>query len=366
MKIICTQENLRGGLATVARIISPTNTLPVLNNLLLKTENGLLKISSTNLEVGISTEIRCKIEEEGAVTVFSKTFTELITNLPSTNITLTSHGGTLTVDTDLNHSSLKTLPAEEFPLIPEIEGQQKFTVNSQLFKVAVEEVAFAASTNQTQPEISGVLLTGEGKELKLVATDRYRLAEKKLTLPSSLTNPIQVIIPHKTIAEIARIISHQEEQLEVTIGETQIGFIINQTKVVSRLIDGQYPPYQAIIPSQFRTEAVAQRQPLLSALRAGSIFSQSNNSVKLAFNPSNNELQVTAESDELGTSLVQIPAEVSGESGELLLNHRYLQECLSTIDSETITLKVNDSSSPAIITPQKESSYLYLVMPIKS
>lgn len=366
MKVICTQENLRGGLVTVARIISPTNTLPVLNNLLLKTENGLLKISSTNLEVGISTEIRCKIEEEGAVTVFSKTFTELITNLPSTNVTLESHGGTLTVDTDLNHSSLKTLPADEFPLIPEIEGQQKFAINPQLFKTAIEEVAFAVSTNQTQPEISGVLLTGEGRELKLVATDRYRLAEKKITIPNNLTNPLQVIIPHKTTAEIARIISHQEEPLEVTIGETQIGFVINQTKVVSRLIDGQYPPYQAIIPTQFKTEAVVERQPLLSALRAGSIFSQSNNSVKLAFHTTNQELQVTAESDELGASRVQIPAEVSGGSGELLLNHRYLQECLGAMDSQTIVLKVNDSSSPAIITPKQETNYLYLVMPIKS
>ncbi|HYV33380.1 MAG TPA: DNA polymerase III subunit beta, partial [Candidatus Limnocylindria bacterium] len=189
MKIICTQENLKSGLATVGRIISSTNTLPILNNLLIKTENGLLKISSTNLEIAITTTVRCKIEEDGGVTVTSKTLVDLVNNLPNKNITFQTKENELLIETENYHTSVKTLPMEEFPLIPTVEGKNTLNLDSQELKKALDQVVFAASTNQTQPEMSGILFSKSSGELRVAATDRYRLAERKMVLPQDQQNP---------------------------------------------------------------------------------------------------------------------------------------------------------------------------------
>ncbi len=366
MKVICTQENLKGGLAVVGRIISPSNTLPILNNILIKTENGMLKISSTNLEVAITTQIRCKVEEDGEVTVFAKTITDLVNNLPNKNITLETENLNLHIEADNFHTSIKTLPAEEFPLIPQIEGRETFKIPAQALKRSIDQVVFAASTNQTQPEISGVFLGTQDNELRLVATDRYRLAEKRLALAQKTNHPTEVIVPQKTIAELARIIGNQEGEVEITLADTQISMVFNQTQIISRLIDGQYPPYQQIIPEQFITTVATQKQPLINALKAGSIFSQNNNSIFIEYGTNEQNLRITAESQELGKSVVDLPSKVEGESGKLILNHRYVLDCLSAIESQEVVVKMINDSSPAIIVPEDQSNYTYLVMPIKS
>lgn len=365
MKIICTQENLKTGLLLVGRIISPNNTLPILNNLLLKTENGLLKISSTNLEIAITTQVRCKIEEEGEVTVFSKTFIELINSLPNTNITLQTQDNDMRVETENYHTSLKTLPAEEFPLIPQVEKNNVFELPAQDFKKALDQVVFAVSTNQTQPEIAGVFLA-VGKETKLAATDRYRLAEKKLGLQNLPNFEQSVILPQKTANELSRIVGTQTEKLEITLNQSQAGFVIGQTQVVSRLVDGQYPDYKEIIPTNFKASVQVERKPLVSALRAGGIFSQNSSSVSFSFNKQDNTLSLSSESADVGKSNVQLPVVIEGDVSPLLLNFHYVLDCLNAVESEKINLKIIDDSSPAILLPEGDESYVYLVMPIKN
>ncbi len=366
MKIICTQENLKTGLATVGRIISPSNTLPILNNLLLKTENGSLKISSTNLEIAITTQIRCKIEEEGEVTVFSKTFIDLINNLPNTNVTLNTQNHEIKVETENYHTSLKTLPAEEFPLIPQTENKNQFVLPAQELKKSLEQVVFAASANQTQPEISGVYLGFSEGFVVMAATDRYRLAEKKLKANNLPSLNLSVILPQRSANEIIRIISSQEGQVEVTINDTQAGFVFNQTSLISRLVDGQYPDYRSIIPTQFSASAVVEKKPLTSALKAGGIFSQSSSSVVFEFSKESGNLFVVSESSDVGNSRVEVPAEIEGEASNLVLNFHYVLDCLNAVDSEKVILKIINEDSPAIILPQGDESYIYLVMPIKN
>lgn len=365
MNIICTQENLKQGLLTAGRIISPNNTLPILNNILLKTENGLLNISSTNLEVAVSTHIRCKIEEEGGVTVFGKTITELINNLPNKNITLQSKDNQLDIKTENYHTSLKTLPIDEFPIIPEIEEREKITVLAQDLKNSINQVVFAASLNQTQPEISGILLSIEDKTVTIAATDRYRLAEKKIVLNKSYESQ-QVIVPQKTILELSRVIGSSLENVEILISSNQVSFYINNTQIISRLIDGQYPDYKQIIPEEFLTTIHTKRQDFISSLKAGAIFSQGNNSVKFDYSAEKQILTVTSEASDLGKSQVDLPSEVTGGSGELLLNHKYVLDCLNSIDAENIIIKIINDSAPSIILPDKGSDYMYLVMPIKT
>ncbi len=366
MKVVCTQENLKAGLVTVGRIISPNNTLPILNNILIKTENGQLKIASTNLEVAISTTIRCKTEEEGEVTVLAKTVSDLVNNLPNKNIVLEAKNGQMLLDAENYHTSIKTIPSEEFPLIPQIDNSEGIVVNAQDLKKALDQVVFAASTNQTQPEISGIFLSLKEKTLKIVATDRYRLAERKMNLEKEVSHVQDVIIPHKTALEVSRIVGAHVGTVEIVLNETQISFTIDQTQIISRLIDGQYPDYEQIIPETFSTTITTEKQALVTALRAGGIFSQSSSSIRMEYNPNKSNLTVVADSSELGKSVVDLPSEISGPEGTIILNYRYVLDCLQAIETPQIILKITNDTSPSLILPEGQNNYIYLVMPIKS
>jgi DNA polymerase III subunit beta len=364
MKIICTQENLRNGLQTVSRIISNSNTLPILNNVLMKTENGLLDLSATNLEVGVSTVIRCKIEEEGSICLPAKTFTDLVNNLPNTNITIQSRDGEAAVTTERYNTKIKTLPSEEFPLIPAIENGQKITFDAQALKQAVDSVVFAASTSETQPEISGVLMSQSEDGIKFAATDRYRLAEKTL---AGLAGPQKsIIIPHKTALELSRVLAGQTEAIDIIVTENQIGVTAGDTQLVSRLIDGQYPDYKQIIPESFNATVSVGKQDFINALKTSGIFSRNTGSVAMKYDQAGQRLVVSSVSQDLGESTVELPAEVTGADGGIILNYRYVLEAVTAMAGEAIVIKVVNESSPVIFVPQGDVSYIYLVMPIKS
>lgn len=350
----------------MGRIISSNTTLPILNNILIRAQNGQLEISSTNLEIAITTHVRCKIEENGEVTVTSKTFTDLVNNLPNKNISIQTINNQIEVEAENYHTSIKTLPAEEFPLIPVVESKQRFSVDSQLLKQGIDQVVFAAATNQTQPEITGVLVSVEGGLLKLVATDRYRLAEKKIELSSKGLAVNEFIVPQKTISELSRVVGGQKGEVEIVVSETQVSFSFNDTLIVSRLVDGQYPDYKQIIPTDFTTTVTVERQALVGALKATSIFSQSTNSVKFEYSKAKQQLTINTESQELGKSLVDIGCKVEGGDGSLILNHHYVAGCLSSINSDNVIIKILNDNSPSLILPEGDGSYLYLVMPIKS
>lgn len=366
MKVVCTQENLKTGLLTVGRIISTSSSLPILSNVLIKTENGLLKISSTNLEIGITTQTRCKIEEEGEITVLCKTITDLVANLPNKNIILTSSAGGVDIETENYHSSIKTLPAEDFPLIPKIENGAGFSIDAQELKKALEQVVFAAATNQTQPEITGVFLSVDSENLKIVATDRYRLAEKKIPMEKKTATNQEVIVPQKTLVELGRIIGVQKGQVEAILNESQISLQFNDTHIISRLVDGQYPDYKQIIPTSFNTTVIAERLALIGALKTGGIFSQNNNSVKFSYNSDQQKLVLTAESQDLGKSVVEVGSQIEGPGGELVLNYHYLLDCLASTETERVIIKIVNDSSPSLILPEGKDDYMYLVMPIKT
>jgi len=366
MKIVCTQENLKLGLTTTGRIISSNTSLPILNNLMLKTENSMLKISSTNLEVGITTHIRCKVEEEGAVTISSKTITELVNNLPNQNLTLMGDNSQLLVETENYHTTIKTLPIDDFPLIPSIEQNQNLEIDTQQLKNSLDQVSFAVSLNQTQPEISGVLFSFEGKILKIVATDRYRLAEKLIDLSKTNNSNQQIIIPHKTINELSRIIGTQKGNVELSFTETQACFKVDNTEIISRLVDGQYPDYKQIIPQNFATIIIVEKQDLLGALKASGVFSQAGNSVKFVYEDSNQTLKLITESQDLGKSEIELQAKIAGKSGAVLLNHHYIIDCLGGMNTKNIVMKIINESSPSLLLAEGQNDYLYLVMPIKS
>lgn len=366
MKVICTQENLKQGLASVGRIISSSVSLPILSNVLMKTENGLLKISSTNLEIAITTIIRCKIEQEGGITVNAKTLTDMVNTLPNQNITLEAKTGELLLETENYHTQLKTLPIDEFPLIPEIEARAVLHLATQDLKTSLSQVVFASSNNQTQPEICGVLMKTDNGKIKIVATDRYRLAEKKLDQKQNTEIPQGIILPQKTIIELLRNMGNQIGETQIQIGETQVGFSLNNTHIISRMVEGEYPPYEQIIPNSFSTQAVLEKNALVNALRTGGVLSQNNHSVKIEYSGEKQNIKLITESGELGRSDIDIPAKVDGPDGALLVNFHYLLDCLTNLDSQNIILKITNDSSPSVLVPENDLDYIYLVMPIKT
>ena len=364
MKIVCTQENLKNGLIIVGKIVSQNNTLPILNNILFKTENGLLKISSTNLEIAITTYVRCKIEEPGEIALPCKLFIDLVNNLPNKNISLTQEGNELKIETENYETKIKTLPADDLPQIPQNETDLSFLINPEEFKNALEKVVHSASTNQTQLEICGVLFSLSDNKVKFVATDRYRLSEKIMYLKHSGVTK-EVIVPAKTVFEICRLAGSEKKDMSVFLGSSQIVFNLGETMLLSRVIDGQYPDYNQIIPTTYNTKIVTNKKNLINALKTSGVFSQSSGSVNFSFSKQKQTVSLNTESSDLGKSLIELPSEITGEDGSMILNFRYLLDCLQVILGEKIIFKIINDSSPTVISSDEENGYLYLVMPIK-
>ncbi|MBU6447284.1 DNA polymerase III subunit beta [Patescibacteria group bacterium] len=363
MKIVCTHENLKKGLNITSRISNGSTTLPVLNNVLLKTDQGGLKISATNLEMGVNTWVRCKVEDEGSISVPAKTFTDLINNLPPDNITLEANDGHLFIHSNGYKTKIKGLSADEFPLIPQISEENGVTVSAGDLKDSIIQVAFAAAYSETQPEISGVLFSFEDSKLKLVATDRYRLAEKTMDINAAANR--NIIIPNRAIQELAKVLaSAGSEQVSIYVSQNQAMFKAGETELTSRLIDGQYPDYKQIIPQEFNTEVQISTDDLASAMRTTGIFTQTGNNVNLEY-AAPDSLTVSAASGDIGESSVNVESKVSGSSGKIIFNHRYILDCLSAIGTKNVTFHIINESSPAVLKSADLPGYVYLVMPIK-
>lgn len=363
MKIICTQENLRNGLQQVSRIIGTSQTLPILNNVLLQTENGLLKISATNLEMGMSTSVRCKIEKDGGVCISAKVLLDLVNNLPNENITIEVGEAETEVFTERYQTKIKHLSAEEFPQIPAVEDGILVAIGAVDLKEVLDSTAFAASTSETQPEISGISMKFENSKLTAVATDRYRLGE--MSIPVQTTDDRAVVVPHRSIIELSRLLTGVEGSVGLNISQTQMALTIGDTYMVTRLIDGQYPEYAQIIPSESGTVITLEHSTLLSALKTSGIFSRGAGSVTLGYDPEKQIIQVMSASQGVGESVVDIPCTITGEVGSVILNYRYMLDLLINTNSETINVHIIDDSKPVVFRPQDKANYLYLIMPIR-
>jgi DNA polymerase III subunit beta len=363
MKVICTQENLKKGLGITSRISSGSTTLPVLNNILLKTDQGFLKLSCTNLEMGINTWVRGKVEEEGGISVPAKTLTDLVNNLPNDNITLTLENNQLLVETSNYQTKIKGLAPDEFPLIPQIDDVQPLEINAKELKTAISQIAFAVAYSETQPEISGILFSFESDQLKLVATDRYRLAERSVALKNNVNKDL--IIPNRAVSELAKVLSTSDkENVQIFFSQNQAMFKNLDTELITRLIDGQYPDYKQIIPQNFNTEIELPTLELTTAMRTAGIFTQTGNNVSLEYgNP--DKLEISSQSGDIGESKLNMPCKVVGDEGKIIFNHRYILDCLNAINTETVTFKIIDQNSPAVLVSKELPGYIYLVMPIK-
>lgn len=379
MKLLCTQENLNKALNIVGKIVNKNTTLPILNNILLKTDKGRLKLSSTNLELGINYWVGGKIEEEGEATVPTKLFANFISNLPNSNVEIKLKGDVLNIKCDKYKTNIKGLSAKEYPLIPTIEAKPIFKINGSDFKQALIQILPAISNSESRIEITGVFLDLselDKNKIVLVATDSYRLAEKTLVLKKENINKealnlagniSSVIIPKNAVQELIRDLDDDENLLEVMISENQILFKFDNANMISRLLEGKYPDYKQIIPNKFETEAVINVSEIANAIRVAGLFvSASNNNIRLKTYPSSNVLEVSSEASEIGSNNTKVAAEIKGKELEVMYNHRYLSDGFSGIDGEKTILKINSEKLPTVLTSATDKDLLYVIMPVRA
>lgn len=365
MKIICLQENLKINLSIAQNIIGRNLTLPILNNFLLKTEGGRLRVSATNLEIGINTWTTGKIEKEGAITCPAKILTSFVNGLPNKKIELEAKNNILSIRCENYRASLKGLSADDFPIIPEIGEPALIEIKSDVLKDGLTQVVGAAALSESRPEISGILFQLEKQNLRLVATDSFRLAEKVI-FEIQKKNEINqaIIVPQRTAQELIRVLGEKTGLLRIVLGVSQVLFDLGEAQIISRLIDGQYPDYQQIIPKNYTTQATLNREEFLNVVRVSSLFSSKVNDVKFLVQPG--KVEILAQDPELGENKAQIKAEIKGGKLEANFNYRYILESLTNMASKQIFLGLNSESAPAVLKPVGDDSYVYIVMPIKT
>jgi DNA polymerase III subunit beta len=374
MKLSCLQENLKRGLAIVSHAVAGKSTLPVLSNILLATDDGRLKLAATNLEIGITCWIGAKIDDEGAVTIPAKLLSDVVGGLPNDKITLELDARTQTVHLTCGRfqASIKGIEADEFPVIPTIADREPTaTFPPDLLRETVDQVAFAAATDDTRPVLAGVLVRLKGNRATFAAADGFRLALRTIDLPEPVAEPLEVIVPARALLELARIIGDAEGNVEVTVTPNggQILFHSESTDMVSRLIEGRYPDIERIIPANFATRTVLETQELAKAVRLASYFATaSSNIIRLTFESGGDlapgKLTISANAAEVGDNKGELDGMVNGEGGQIALNVKFLSEALNAIRTPQIAIETQTPQNPGVFKPVGADGYVHIVMPM--
>lgn len=372
MRFVCTQENLYTGLSVVARAVTKDNTLPVLGNILMKTEEGGLRLAATNLEIGVRTIVRGRVEEEGEFTAPAKLLVDYINNLPKERITLRQKEGTLEVETKQNTAKMQGTPADEFPLIPVVQDRKVADVLMSDLKLSLQQTVFAAAQDTSRPEIAGIYISFEENQLRLAGTDSFRLAEKLVPAKNVIADQEAVIVPTRAAQELSRILDSDVESdgiVAIYLSQNQILFQFGEIEFTSRLVEGSFPDYQQIIPQEFNTDAVVDQNTLTSALKTTGLFARTgSNQLNLTFKSDRKQLELAARADQLGENQAEVPAKINGRTETIVLNYQYLLDGLAAMTAQEVTLKINDTQNPIMLKPHGtgQGGFLYLIMPIKA
>jgi DNA polymerase-3 subunit beta len=373
MKVSCLQENLAKGLSIVGRAVSPRSTLPVLGNVLLATDAGRLKLSATNLEVGINCWIGAKVEEEGAVTVPARTFIDLVSALPpeKVDMELVVRTQTLNLRAGRSEANIKGIDAQEFPLVPVPEGEGGISIEADVLRTAIDQVAFAAATDESRPILTGVLAKFEDTQLTLAAADGFRLSVRTIPLPHTVPDPFSVIVPARALTELGRVSGEQKDPIVVTVTPTrnQVLFQLTNIVLVSQLIDGNFPDYRQIIPGERTTHTVMDTATFLKACKTALIFARDAAHITRLHVKPGSELApghvvISATSAETGDDVSELDASIEGEEVEIAFNVRYLIDLLSVVGTPQVALDTTTSSSPGVVRPMGDVDYTHVIMPM--
>jgi len=373
MKLSCLQENLNQGLSIVGRAVATRTTLPITNNVLLATDQSRLKLVATNLEMAISCWIGAKVEKEGTITVPARLLTEFTSSLPNDkiDINLTPRTKTLGLKCARFEARISGVDAKDFPPIPQVEEGITTKVEVEALRQGINQVVFAAATEESRPVLTGVNAQFEGDLLTLAAADGFRLAVYKLPIAVSVSQKTEVIIPARTLTELNRLMAAQEEPVEITLNpdKSQALFRLKNIELVSQLVQGSFPNYAQLIPQSYNTQAVVDVAEFLRATKTASIFARDGSGiVRLVMAPgaelTPGKMTISARSEEVGDDVGEIDAIVEGEEAKIAFNGKYLIDMLDKLHEAQVALETTNPSSPGVIKPVGVDNYIYVVMPM--
>jgi len=373
MKVTVLQENLARGLSIVSRAVSPRSTLPVLSNVLVATDEGRLRLSATNLELGITCWIGAKIEEEGSTTVPARTFTDLVGTLTNDHVEmhLDVRTQTLIVHCGASNTDIKCIDSQEFPPLPVADLANGIEFNVVDLREMIQQVAFAASTDDARPILTGVLFSVQGNGVTLQAADGFRLSIRKADLSNPVAKPIKSVIPARALSELARIASDGDQPVIMVIppGRGQVIFHAKDVELVSQLIEGAFPDLEQVIPHSCHTRTVLSTSAFLKACRQAEIFARvGSNIARINILPGDGlepgKVEISGQSEETGSNQTVVDANIEGPPILIAFNVRFLREVLDVIHTPNVALETTADTSPGVFRPVGDENFLHVIMPM--
>lgn len=363
MKLQVTQENLNRALGTVARVANSRNALPILANILVKTTNNRLSVSATNLDIAITHYIGAKVGVEGSVTVPARLMQDFVSSLPAGVIDLELEENKLHITTDQYKSVVNGIAADDFPVMPAIEGGTTWTISGPTLKKGLQQVAMAASSDESRPVLTGVLMQTVDGNLYMAATDSYRLAEKNLG-PNK--EQVQLLVPVSAMQDLLRIVSDFEDDVKVTHDDQQVLFQVGDVDLVARLIDGKYPDYRKLIPQKFEVESMVKRADLVNVTKVSSLFArESAGSITIQVDEAAGNVSIHSIASQLGENTATAEGKITG-TGSITLNSRYLLDALHAVSGDEVNFNFNGKLEPTLLKDPANSDYVHIIMPLKS
>lgn len=372
MRVSVLQENLQKGLSVVSRALPSKPTLPILSNILLATDGQRLKLTATTLEFGITVWIGAKVDEEGATTVPGKTFQELVNNLSPERVDmeLNSRTQVLNLRCGGNTGNIKCLDSAEYPLVLQADPERGISIPATVFKEMIRHVDFAAAKEDSRPVLTGILTKFDGDMVTMAAADGYRLAVRTTYTEVDVDQDQQIIIPAKNLSEVAKVITDEDDRVLISLpeGRNQVLFHLKHVDIVSSLVEGNFPDYEAIIPRKHATTTQMYTAELLRACKRSEVFAKdSAYAAKLMVNPADTGLgrvAITSKSQEKGDNEGLIDASVEGDGIEISFNIRYLIEVLNVIQEDQVVLETSGAAAPGMIRPLGREDFIHVIMPM--
>src|SRR3989338_11527769 len=364
MKINCLIQNLRDAVQIAERNTSKNQTLPILSSVFIDADGGKIKIKATNLETAVEINVPGKAEDGGSVAVLAKTLSLFLSNLKDEQVILESKKNNLFIKTKTAQTTIRGFSSEDFPLFPKIESVETFSLPAHELKAAISGVAVAVSTSDIKPELSSVLFKVFKNTVKLAATDSFRLAEKTIVSKNiSVEKMVSFLIPQRSIQEILKII--ENDDIKFGFNKNQIVLHNNNIRFISRLTEGNFPDYEQILPKEFKISAIAEKTDIVSNLKIASIFTGKLNDLNIGFSSEKKSISFQTSNPDIGEHSSELKTTIAGGDEIVKFTWRYILDGVAQINQEYVVFDLNNSEPPLLIHGKGDSSYIYLVMPMK-
>lgn len=367
MKFIAIRSNIKDAISAIEKAVGENTNLPILKNILIEADNNTITFTATNLEVAIAHRVAGKVIEDGKLTIPLSLFSGLIGNLQSDRLNFEKKGNNLEIATDNYSAVINGMAADDFPITPRIKNEESYIEIKGIFlREAIQQVTVASQYSDLRPELNSVLFNFSIESLVLASTDGFRLAEKSIpagNIVAKKKEPFKVLIPLRTSLEVARIM-RDDEMVHIYQDENQVLFKTDQTEMISRLVEGAFPDYSAIVPHEFIAEIVVERDEFLNAIKLAGVFGQKNSEVKIKIHQNKKAIEINSADQALGENNHILPAKIKGDIPEVFFNWRYLSDPMKSIKTQDVFLGLQEDAGAALIRAMGDSSFFYVLKPI--